>query len=198
MKVLRSIDVRCGECGAELRDQLVEVEVGERIGEIEFQCQNCEGGRMRLFWPLGTRIGIVSDEKPPRDEVESARLAFVQGKRVTPFMGETRTDLQRWKDDNGIIYTSTGDERARGNSQVQTRSKLTESPEFIAALTEQTKRTKEIVESKGDAYHELKRAVERPNDYDVEKFKEQVRTDAVPTDSVTDDIATELTAVTPE
>lgn len=174
---LREASFRCPD-GHEMRDVMLTLPPGGSLREVEIPCIEC-GQPTVHFWPMGTRFAMVSDEKPPLDVVRSAREAFVQKapwERVTPFMGETRTDLKRWMSANNIAYVSTGDERQRGKTHVTEKKRFADSPEF-ERIQDDAIRKRAQMHPDSDAYKETFGSIERPNEYDVSTFKEQVSLD---------------------
>jgi hypothetical protein len=116
--------------------------------------------------------GLASDENPSRELIAAAKAGMVYGDRkVEPFQGETRSELNRWMKDNQIS-AFTQDERARGNSTVNTKKRFTETKEFEDALAKAVIETDELRQA-GKLDDHLKQ-IEKPDDYDKGVLAQQL------------------------
>jgi hypothetical protein len=179
--VMKSADFRCSnaECGHEMRDEIVDVPEGLPLSRVTMECSAC-GHDAKWFIPHGTRFAMQGEENAPREQIEAARLAAVRGAagRVEPFVGETRSELRKWEQDNNVS-PMPADEARRGKATINSRTKFTQTAEFEEQLAATIRTASEIAEAGGDRLAEAKAAIGQPNDYDVNSFKQQVNLNVV-------------------
>ncbi len=178
---LRRADFRCPQ-GHEQRDVLVDVPTGCMLRDIAIECDVC-GTEARLFWPLGTRMAVHGDENVPKDLLQAAREG--NGRDIEPYDGpDSRSSFEKWKHEQRIVHASTPDERHRGTT-INSKTKVTKSKEWNDRFDRKWKEAEGLAKHpEGDAYHEAFDAIERPNEYDVTKFKEQVTGGHVDTEAL--------------
>jgi hypothetical protein len=203
--VMKSADFRCSneECGAEMRDEIVDVPQGLPLSRVTMECVAC-GADAQYFIPHGTRMAVQGEENVPKERLDAARRGLIRNPPpgFEPYRGDgSRRDIESWERKHNISAMSA-DEGRRGNATVNSKTKFTKSAAFEQALAEEVTRATEIAEAGGDRLAEAKAAIGRPNDFDVDAFKAQanvgvvegsmpVADGAVPID----DVAEELTTV---
>lgn len=171
--VLKTVDFKCSICGHEERDCLVDVATDQKLSDLKMDCPK---GRhvMHFFWPPGTRMAVFGEENVPKEQMMAAQTLLTRGPvgDTKPFAGTTRSELKAWERENHLA-AAPGDEGRRGNSTINTKTRYTDTTEFQNTLMEHIRTAEEIVDAGGDRLAEAKAAIEAPNDYDVNKTKQQ-------------------------
>lgn len=202
--LMKEADFRCSnaECGHEMRDQIVDVPQGLPLSRITMGCEAC-GADAKFFIPHGTRLAVQGEENVPPERLDAARRGLVRNPPpgFEPYRGSgTRRDLEAWERKHDLSSLSA-DEGKRGNSTINSKTKITQTVEFEQQLAETVSEAWDIAEAGGDRLAEAKAKIGRPDEYDTNTFKQQVSGGVVGADAqVADsaipvaDIAEEITA----
>jgi hypothetical protein len=198
---LRSVDFRCTnpDCLHEMRDQLVDVPMGYNLTRLTSDCSKCGSGAL-YFIPHGTRLAMKGEENVPRERLDAARRGLVRNPPpgFEPYKGDgSRSSLEAWEARHNISPMAA-DEGKRGNATVNTKAKHTQTVAFEQELAGTVKRAWEIAEAGGDRLAEEKAKIEQPNQYDADKFKQQVSTNVVDGDVPLAESAMPVSAVAEE
>lgn len=174
--VMKSADFRCtnAECAHVIRDEIVDVPANLPLSRVTFECPKC-GADASWFIPHGTRMAVQGEENVPSERLRAAREGLVRNPPpgFEPYRGDgSRSDLAKWEEKHSLAPMAS-DEGRRGNSTINSKTKFTQTVAFEQELAQHVDRSVQIAEAGGDRLAEAKRQIGKPNDYDVNSFKEQ-------------------------
>lgn len=177
---LRMIDFQCTNVECRFRWEDL-IEMADWNGSMSCECGS-PAKRIIVGFP-----GIFGEENVPREQLRAARTGAIFGSEsyIPPFQGSTRSELKTWEQTFNVVSNPRSDRTSR-KLEINQKVPWTKTAEFDRLHTESVKTAMEIASAGEDAVQEALASTEKPNDYDLNAFAQQVQGEVIdPSDKQT-------------